>query len=175
MKKILLVLSSVREGRAADNILSQVQTELKNYPDIEATVADFTKLPLPLIDTGVLPSADDYAPEDKNVQEWARLVSEADAVVFLVAEYNYSFTAILKNAIDWLFKPWNGKPVSFIGYGWAGGSRAIKHLRDVMNSTLAAQVAEPEANLRFTKEIDLEGKPLTEDAAAEINKVLGAL
>lgn len=176
MKKLLLVLSSVRTGRAADNILSQVEAELKNYPDFEVSVADFSKMPLPLFDSPLPPSQEGFVATDENVKQWTQMVADADAVVFLVAEYNYSFTAVLKNAIDWMYKPWNNKPVAFIGYGWAGGSRAIKHLRDVMNSTLAALPLETEANLHFMKQINLDGSVLDAPAVQQaITEVLEAI
>ena len=36
MKKIMVVVGSVRKARAADKILDIVKAELKNYPDVEA-------------------------------------------------------------------------------------------------------------------------------------------
>lgn len=175
MKKILLVLTSVRENRIADKILEQVQSELKNYPDMESTVVDFKQMPLPLIDSPHTPSAEEFAPEDENVKTWTKLVDESDAVVFLVAEYNYSYTPVAKNAIDWIYKEWKDKPVSLISYGWAGGTRATKHLRDVLNSTIATKVNDVEANLYFKKDIELDGSPLTDDVKKSINSVLNSL
>lgn len=177
MKKVLLVKSSVRDGRLADEIETLVQTELANYPDFEVTVVDFKEMPLPFFNSAEIPSHDDYAPSDPNVQQWTRMVAEADAVVLLVAEYNHSYTAVLKNAIDWIYKEWHNKPIAFIGYGWAGGARAIKHLRDVFTSKLAAQVIETEANLHFQKEIEREDATPINEAAVKtaINDVLQAL
>lgn len=172
MKKLLLVKSSVRSGRNADKVLGLVQEELKHYPDLEVSVADFKEMPLPFFDSPHTPSSEDFAPTDANVIRWTKMVDEADAVVLLTAEYNHSYTPVIKNAIDWLYKPWESKPVAFIGYGWVGGARAIKHLRDVFASNINAQAIETEANLRFMKEISTEGEPLNDDAAAAITAVL---
>jgi len=50
----------------------------------------------------------------------------------------------LKNAIDFLFKEWNNKVAGFVGYGSAGGVRAVEQLRLVMAelhvATVRAQV-----------------------------------
>jgi NAD(P)H-dependent FMN reductase len=46
-------------------------------------------------------------------------------------EYNHGYSAVLKNAIDWVFREWGKKPVTFVGYGNAGGARAIEQLRQV--------------------------------------------
>ena len=164
MKKLLVVTSSVRESRIADNILKLAQAELAQFPDFEVTVADLKELTMPFFNAPVSPSNEAFKATDANVIEWTRLVGESDAILFLVAEYNYSFTAVLKNAVDWVFKEWNDKPVAFIGYGWVGGARAIAQFRGVMGSTIGAKAIESEANLRFMKEIDLEGSPTDQPA-----------
>jgi NAD(P)H-dependent FMN reductase len=38
----------------------------------------------------------------------------------------------LKNAIDFLFHEWNNKAAGFVGYGGAGGVRAVENLRLVI-------------------------------------------
>jgi NAD(P)H-dependent FMN reductase len=154
MSKLLIVTSSVREGRAADNILNFVTSELSNH---EITIADLKELPMPFFNAPASPSSEDYVATEPNVIKWGKLVSEADGVVFLVAEYNHSLTGVLKNAIDWLYSEWNGKPVTFVGYGWVGGMRAIADLRGIMASTLAAKATETDVKLHFMKEIDLTG------------------
>jgi NAD(P)H-dependent FMN reductase len=169
MSKILIVLSSVRKNRIADTVLERVQTQLTEH---DVTVADFKTMPLPFFDAAQSPSQDDFAPTDPNVIAWTKMVEEADALVMLVAEYNYSFTAVLKNAIDWMAKPWNDKPVALIGYGWVGGARAIAQLRGVLGSMINAKPMETEANLRFLKEIDLEGKVIDEAATDEAIKTV---
>src|SRR5207244_1039413 len=62
---------------------------------------------------------------------WAAKVAEADGFVFIAAEYNHGYTAALKNALDWIYREWRRKPVAFVGYGNAGGARAIEQLRQV--------------------------------------------
>lgn len=73
--------------------------------------------------------------------EAARLLAEqvarADALVFACPEYNYSLAPALKNALDWLSrepenKPLDGKPVAIMGAGGGMGTcRAQYHLRQV--------------------------------------------
>lgn len=172
MKKIVIALSSVRENRIADKILAHVQTHLAKESDYEITIADFKEMPLPFFNEPVSPSQDGFAPTDPNVKKWTSMVEESDAVIMLVAEYNYSFTAVLKNAIDWMVKPWNEKPIALIGYGWVGGARAITQLRGVLGSMINAKPMETEANLRFLKEVDLEGNIIDESATDEAIKTV---
>ena len=57
--------------------------------------------------------------EDQNppakIVELKRRIREADAILFVTPEYNYSIPGVLKNAIDWASRPygdnsWNEKP-----------------------------------------------------------------
>lgn len=174
MTKVLLLTGSVRKIRAADKIMTQVKEALTDYPNLEISVADLRDLPMPFFDSEIVPSVDGYAPTDENVLAFAKLVSENEVVLILTPEYNHSIPAVLKNAIDWLYQEWNGKKIAFIGYGWVGGARSINHLHGVFDF-LKVELVTPEANLRFTKEIDMDGSPLNDDAKAAINTVLTAL
>jgi chromate reductase len=73
------------------------------------------------------------------VVELKRRIREADAVLFVTPEYNYSVPGVLKNAIDWASRPygdsaWSGKPAAIMGasIGAIGTARAQYHLRQIM-------------------------------------------
>lgn len=70
------------------------------------------------------------------VAELKQRVRNADAILIVTPEYNYSIPGVLKNAIDWASRPygdsaWNGKPVAIMGasIGTFGTARAQYHLR----------------------------------------------
>ncbi len=69
------------------------------------------------------------------VEELRRRVRQADGVLLVTPEYNYSIPGPLKNAIDWISRPpdqpFDGKPVAIMGAspGALGSSRAQYHLR----------------------------------------------
>src|SRR5881397_4344105 len=70
------------------------------------------------------------------VTEFKSRIREADAILFVTPEYNYSVPGVLKNAIDWASRPygdsaWDGKPVAIMGasIGATGTARAQYHLR----------------------------------------------
>ena len=46
----------------------------------------------------------------------------------------------MKNAIDYLFHEWNNKAAGFVGYGGAGGVRAVENLRLVLGEIEIADV-----------------------------------
>jgi NAD(P)H-dependent FMN reductase len=60
------------------------------------------------------------------------VVGEADGYVIVSPEYNHGYSAVLKNALDWVYTEWTKKPVGFVGYGSTGGARAIEQLRQVV-------------------------------------------
>jgi NAD(P)H-dependent FMN reductase len=61
----------------------------------------------------------------------------ADAVVFVTAEYNYGYTAALKNAVDYLHHEWRHKAVGFVSYGGvAAGTRAVQQLKQVVGALM---------------------------------------
>jgi NAD(P)H-dependent FMN reductase len=39
-------------------------------------------------------------------------------------------SAVLKNAIDWVYREWNRKAAAFVSYGGALGARAVQQLRE---------------------------------------------
>jgi NAD(P)H-dependent FMN reductase len=50
-------------------------------------------------------------------------------------EYNYSFSAPLKNAFDFLHREWRYKPVGFVSYGGvSGGLRAVQQFKAVVTT-----------------------------------------
>jgi NAD(P)H-dependent FMN reductase len=50
--------------------------------------------------------------------------------LFSLPPYNYGTSAVLKNAIDWVYPEWNRKVVGFVSYGSAMGARSVQQLRE---------------------------------------------
>jgi NAD(P)H-dependent FMN reductase len=65
-------------------------------------------------------------------------------------EYNHSTSGALKNAIDYLYAEWNNKVAGFVGYGSAGGTRAVENLRLIMGELQIADVRAQVALSLFT-------------------------
>ncbi|OYW44321.1 NADPH-dependent FMN reductase, partial [Candidatus Saccharibacteria bacterium 32-45-3] len=54
------------------------------------------------------------------VREQKEKLEGADGVLFVTPEYNRSFSGVIKNAIDWMSRPWgsnsfDGKPAGSVG------------------------------------------------------------
>src|SRR5207245_9246000 len=64
---------------------------------------------------------------------------------------NYGPSAVLKNAIDWVYPEWNRKAVAFVSYGSAMGARGVQQLRltaiEVQLAPIRSSVHIPAATL----------------------------
>ena len=103
---------------------------------------------LPLLDEPAPPSQGKYSQE--HTKKWAAKIASFDGYVFVAPEYNHGICGALKNAIDFLYAEWNNKAAGFVGYGSAGGARAVEHLRLVMAEVQVATVRNQVALLLFT-------------------------
>lgn len=130
--KIHVIIGSTRQGRYADKPAHWIREILNEHEQLDAELVDLRDWPLPMFDQPKGPARvtdGDYGHPLANA--WAKKVDEADGFIMMVVEYNHGYTAVLKNAIDWIYREWSRKPVSFVGYGNAGGSRAVEQLRQV--------------------------------------------
>jgi len=65
----------------------------------------------------------------------------ADGFIVVTPEYNHSYPASLKAAIDWHFAQWTAKPVAFVSYGGAAGGRhTVLHLENVLTELHAVTI-----------------------------------
>jgi chromate reductase, NAD(P)H dehydrogenase (quinone) len=125
---------------------------------------------------------DEQNPPEK-VVELKRRVREADAILFVTPEYNYSVPGVLKNAIDWASRPygesaWSGKPAAIMGasIGAIGTARAQYHLRQMMVFLNMFPVNQPEVMIgNAADRFDAEGNLTDETTKDYIRKLLQAL
>ncbi|MEU6391500.1 NAD(P)H-dependent oxidoreductase [Streptomyces sp. NPDC046939] len=137
--RVAVLVGSTREGRFAPVVTKWLTGHLAQREDLRTDVVDLAETPLPT----VLPAFGQEPPP--GTAEALALVSPrlaaADAFILVTPEYNHSFPAALKNAVDWHNEQWHGKPVAFVSYGGlAGGLRAVEQLRVVMAELNAVTV-----------------------------------
>lgn len=125
--KIGIIVGSTREARFADHPATWIRDLAAERGDMDVEIVDLRDYPMPFFDE-VGSSA--YAPStDETAQRWQKKVAEFDGYIVVTGEYNRGPSAVLKNALDYAYNEWNKKPVAFVGYGGAGGARAIEQLR----------------------------------------------
>ena len=122
---------------------------------------------------------DDEQKPPAKVTELKKRIREADAILIVTPEYNYSIPGVLKNAIDWASRPygdsaWNGKPAAIMGasVGVIGTARAQYHLRQMMVFLNMFPINQPEVMIGNAQDrFDAEGN-LTHDATKEFIRQL---
>src|SRR5260370_7571588 len=138
MRKVGIIGGSTRRGRKAAAVAKWVHNLLKSRNDAEFEIVDIEDYKLPLLDEPASPVMHQYS--KPNTKAWSEKIASLDAYIFVTPEYNHATSAALKNAIDFLYHEWNNKAAGFVGYGGAGGVRAVENLRLVMGEIKIADV-----------------------------------
>jgi NAD(P)H-dependent FMN reductase len=164
--RLAVIVGSTREGRFGPKVADWFTGRAALHADLHTDVIDLVDTPLP----GSL----SYRPGPEAAEALAAVtprLEAADAFVMITPEYNHSYPASLKNAIDWHYTPWKAKPVGFVSYGGiSGGLRAVEQLRQVFAEMHAVTVRDTVSFHHAGAHFDGEGRhkdPAACDAAAK--------
>ena len=131
MTVISVIVGSTRQGRFSERPARWISQHLKNRDGIDARLLDLRDFPLVFFDQPMTPAMPGRAPyADETVKRWTAAIAQSDGFIFVTPEYNYGTSAVLKNALDWVYPEWNRKPVAFVSYGSAMGARGVQQLRE---------------------------------------------
>jgi NAD(P)H-dependent FMN reductase len=150
MYKLKIISSTVRPGRKGPTIAKWIADEAQKQGNFEVEILDLGEINLPLMNEAVHPIMKQY--EHEHTKQWSAKIEEADAFIFVTAEYDYSYPASLKNAIEYLVHEWAYKPSGLVSYsaGQFGGVRAVMSLKtdllSLKNIALAEGVNIPSYN-----------------------------
>ena len=148
MIKLAIIIGSTRPGRKAEAVARWVLAIAQKRSDAQFELVDIQDFNLPLLDEAMPPAMGQYS--QPHTKAWAAKIEAFDAYVFVTPEYNHGTSGALKNAIDYLFLEWNNKAAGFVGYGSAGGTRAVEQLRLTMGELMVADVRAQVALSLFT-------------------------
>ncbi|HEY2013347.1 MAG TPA: NAD(P)H-dependent oxidoreductase [Bryobacteraceae bacterium] len=153
---------------------------------VETTFADLKDYPMPLYDGDV--ESVQGVPE--RAKAFKDLLARHDVLVIASPEYNGSFPALLKNAIDWTSRPepgekplaaFRGKTAAILSTspGPGGGQRGLRHLRELLEmigvNVIPAQLTIPRAFEAFNANGALtrpEDRNALERLAADVSAAL---
>jgi NAD(P)H-dependent FMN reductase len=131
MTVISVIVGSIRQGRFGEKPAHWILGELKKRPDVDARLLDLRDYPMPFFDAATPPARPGRPPyENEVVRRWTEAIGQSDGFIFVTPEYNHGTSAVLKNAIDWVYPEWRRKAAAFVSYGSAGGVRAVEQLRE---------------------------------------------
>lgn len=123
-----IISASVRPGRKGPIIARWIEGVARATEDFNVDVLDLAEVGLPLLDEPNHPSMQRY--EHEHTKRWSEQIAEADAFIFVTAEYNFGYPASLRNALEFLFKEWGYKPAGIVSYGGvSAGTRAANALK----------------------------------------------
>ena len=171
---LLVVIASTRPGRIGPTVARWFVDEAKAHGGFRVAVADLAEENLPLLDEPHHPRLRNY--QHDHTKRWSAKVDAADAVVFVMPEYNYGIAAPLKNAIDYLHAEWAYKPASVVTYGGvSAGTRAALGVQQVAYP-LHLFVLPESVNIPFVHSLVTDGELQANDVmAAAVTVQLDAL
>jgi NAD(P)H-dependent FMN reductase len=140
--KLVIITGSVREGRFGPMVASWVADQSRTHGAFEVDVVDLAEVEVPLVLPAESPKyAGENYPRPAGMAALTSALDRADAFIMVTPEYNHSYPASLKAAIDWHFTQWTAKPVAFVSYGGAAGGRhAVLHLENVLTELHAVTI-----------------------------------
>jgi len=119
--RVATIVASTRRGRIGRTVADWFMTRAAERDDMTVDLIDLAEAGLPQL-----------LESTPAVEAYTERLAAADAFVVVTPEYNHSFPAPLKQAIDLARREWFAKPVGFVAYGgMAGGMRAVEQLRGV--------------------------------------------
>ncbi|OTG63801.1 NADPH-dependent FMN reductase [Acinetobacter silvestris] len=129
--KIYIIVGSIREGRVAIKIADWLYKQIKQlgFSTVDVEIIDLKVWDLPFFAGKNSPATGIY--DQPKQQDWADKITLGDAFIFVTPEYNHGYSPVLKNALDYIYKEWQGKPAAFVSYGGTNGSRSIDQLKQV--------------------------------------------
>jgi chromate reductase len=168
--RILGIAGSLRKGSYNQGVL---RAAVELVPD-GATIETFELDGIPGF------NQDEERNPPEKIIEFKKKIREADAILFVTPEYNYSVPGVLKNAIDWASRPygdnaWDGKPAAIMGasVGAIATARAQYHLRQTMVFLNMFPVNQPEVMIGNASEKFDEHSNLTDETTKQfIRKLL---
>jgi NAD(P)H-dependent FMN reductase len=162
MPKILAFSGSIRRD-SWNRKLIQAAVDATRAAGGDVTLIDLADYALPLYDGDL----EDREGLPDNALRLKALFKEHDALLIASPEYNSSIPPLLKNALDWVSREWQGesglvpyqnKVAAIMGAspGTFGGMRMLPHLRQILNTlgvlTLSGQFSLAHADTAFDPE-----------------------
>ena len=111
MATIALILGSVRRDRQGINFGMWLEQKLKTR-DHTVHLIDPLVLDLPLLDC----MYKEMKPPSKKLIELRGKIVDADGYLAVTSEYNHSFSAAMKNTLDYSLEEYYFKPSAIVSY-----------------------------------------------------------
>lgn len=147
MFKLKVITSTVRPGRKGPIIAQWIMEMAKAHEGFEVELLDLAEINLPMMNEPNHPIFRKY--QHEHTKQWSAKIDDADAFIFITAEYDHNYPAPLRNAIEYLAHEWYYKAAGLVSYGGvSAGTRASSSLKNDLMSMKVVTVSEA-VNLPF--------------------------
>lgn len=165
--RVAVIIGSTRQGRVCPAVGAWFANQAADRPDIHVEPVDLAEFIL----------SDDYAQAPTHdTRRFLKAINQAEAFVVVTPEYNRSFPAPLKRAIDHAYDEWHAKPVAIVSYGTrSDGLYATEQLRQIFTELHAVTVRN-RLGLDLLRDLDPDGTPYdTDDRRQALSSMLDQL
>jgi len=158
MYNLKIISSSVRPGRKGPVVAEWIAGIARKSGQFNVEVLDLGKLNLPLMNESNHPMMQQY--QHEHTKAWSAKIAEADAFIFVTAEYDYSYPAPLKNALEYLIHEWAYKAAGVVSYsvGPFAGVRALASLKADLLSLKVVSLAESVTIPSLLEQLNADGE-----------------
>jgi NAD(P)H-dependent FMN reductase len=152
-KKVALIIASTRAVRAGPEVVSFIHKILLSSPTTpapEISILDLATFNLPVFNERIVPAqVPAYGQfEHEHSKNWSAAIKPFDGYIFVSPEYNFGLPGGAKNAIDYLYNEWIGKPIFIVTYGIKGGSNSSEQLNKTLGG-MRLRVVETRPQLAY--------------------------
>ena len=175
MYNLKIISSTVRPGRKGPIVAAWITELAKQDINFNVELLDLGEIKLPMMDEPNHPVMKKY--KNDHTKWWSAKIDEADAFIFVTAEYDYNYPAPLRNALEYLSQEWNYKPAAIISYGGvSAGTRAANSLKADLSTLRMVPLAEsvnfPFFQQNINDENEFQVNDISEKAAHNMLKQL---
>lgn len=175
MYKLKIISSTVRPGRKGPIVARWIADIAIKNGNFNVELLDLGEINLPMMNEPNHPSLQKY--QHEHTKQWSQKINEADAFIFVTAEYDHNYPAPLRNALEYLYHEWGYKPAGIVSYGGvSAGTRALNSLKNDLSTFKIVPLNEAVNFPFFTKNIndndELEANEISHKAAETMLKEL---
>ncbi|NUR83520.1 MAG: NAD(P)H-dependent oxidoreductase [Nonomuraea sp.] len=166
--RVAVIVGSTREGRVGDVLAGWFADQAGLRDDLDVRVIDLGGYDFP----ARYPRRASAA-----MRRFTGELAASDAFVLVTPEYNRSFPASLKQAVDYGYDEWRAKPVGFVSYGsGSDGVFAVEQLRVVFTELHAVTMRDVVGVDLLGPGVDATGRPVGSDGQVlAAGRLLGEL
>ncbi|EXJ61326.1 uncharacterized protein A1O5_11884 [Cladophialophora psammophila CBS 110553] len=152
--QVAILTGSTRPTRIGPEVASWLSKIIQSDPSMahaQFSIVDLVQFGLASFNEPVTPALVKNLTlfENPATKAWNQEIAKYDAYIVLSPEYHQGIPGALKNAIDFLYHAWSGKPVMIVTYGIFGGGHASLHLHQVLGDGIGMKLVDIAPKLEF--------------------------